>query len=115
MFFRALTCLFIIFSIFPLIAHARVVTNVEVVAQEDGYEVEIEFLFPIRYISHSPEGPSQELRIQLRPVNIQQLTDGQVEDLRERISLSWDESTGIPLKDITIEGGDPEQPQVNSN
>ena len=109
---RVLILLISIFLAGPLTAHARVVSNVQVTPVTTGYEIEIEFLFPILYQSHTPSGAAQELRVQLRPSNFQQLTSGQVEDLRERITLAWDESTGIPLKEITMEGGEPERPQM---
>lgn len=106
-------CFLLVFmSAFPLNAHARLVTDLQIKTTLTGYEIHIEFLFPVRYQSHSPAGPGQELHVQLRPINFQELTTEQVNDLRERITLGWDESTGIPLKDITWEGGDPENPQI---
>ena len=94
-------------------ARAGIVTTTQVVPTEEGYEIEIEFAFQVRYQSHAPTDSGTELLIQLRPVNFQQLKSEQVQDLREREPLSWEEKTGIPLREMIVEGGDPEQPQIS--
>ena len=101
-----------LFFLFPTEVQARVVTDVQITTSESGYEIHIEFFFPLRYQSHTPTEPGQELSVQLRPINFQQLTEEQLDDLRTHISLGWDESTGIPLKGIILEGGDPDHPQM---
>lgn len=92
--------------------HARMVDNVEITVQPDGYRITIDFLFSLRYQSHTPDEASREFRVQLRPVNFQSLSEEDVDSLRERVPLSWDYTTGIPLDEIIFEGGDPERPQI---
>ncbi len=111
-FLRICIGVLLIVLVFPQRAHALVVSDVQVNPIEEGYEIRIEFFFPLRYQSHTPAEPGQEMHVQLRPANFQQLTEEQLEDLRAHISLGWDETTGIPLKAIVLEGGDPDRPQM---
>jgi tetratricopeptide (TPR) repeat protein len=96
----------------PTSVLARVIEDVHVQPQPDGYEIVVDFLFPVRYQSHTPPGSSKELRVNLRPVNFSKLTAQEVDLLRERFTLAWDYATGVPLQEIIFEGGDPEQPQI---
>jgi len=109
---RICICVLLIVFVFPQHAHALVVSNVQIHQIEEGYEIHIEFFSPLRYQSHTPTEPGQELHVQLRPINFHQLTEEQLDDLRAHMSLGWDESTGIPLKAIVLEGGDPDRPQM---
>ena len=109
---RILIILFTVLFLFPAAAYARVVSSVQVYQNKEGYAIEVEFYFPTRYQSHAPSGSGQELRVQLRPTDLQQLTSRQIDDLRERTTLAWDQASGIPLQEITMEGGDPEHPQI---
>jgi len=97
----------VLLSLLPGTAQARVIDDVKVARQRDGYKITVDFLFDLRYQSHSPHEASREFRVQLRPVNFQSLTDEEIDSLRERASLSWDYTTGIPLEEIVFEGGDP--------
>ena len=108
--FYGLTLLFLLF---PRIAQARVVEDVQVRTLPDGYEIAIRFLFAIQYQSHTPqEQPGKEFFVQLKTINFQTLTDQEIDTFRERVTLGWDETTGIPLQEMTFEGGDPERPQM---
>lgn len=109
-FFVALVTILVI--LFPVTVEARSVSNVHVTQLSDGYEIQIEFYFPIQYQSYAFSDSGQELRVQLRPANFQQLSDQQIDDLRERVTLSWEQTSGVPLQEITMEGGDPERPQI---
>jgi len=102
----------VLLSLLPGTAQARVIDDVKVARQRDGYKITVDFLFDLRYQSHSPHEASREFRVQLRPVNFQSLTDEEIDSLQERASLSWDYTTGIPLEEIVFEGGDPERPQI---
>ena len=97
---------------FSDIAHARVVDDVTITTQPDGYTVTIDFLFPLRYQSHNPDDASKEFIVQLRPVNPRSLTADQIQSLTKRSALSWDYATGIPLKELLFEGGSPDRPQL---
>jgi hypothetical protein len=110
-FFVLSIALFLFFL--PNKAHARMVDNVEITVQPDGYRIIIDFLFSLRYQSHIPDEASREFRVQLRPVNFQSLNEEDVGSLRERVPLSWDYTTGIPLEEIIFEGGDPTRPQIS--
>ena len=98
--------------ILPTIAQDLLIDDVKVVPQPDGYKITVDFLLYLRYQSHTPHEASKEFRVQLRPVNFQSLTDQEIDSLKERVSLSWDYTTGIPLEEIIFEGGDPERPQI---
>lgn len=106
------TCFYILIIFNPISTEASLVNDVTIDKIVNGYEVTIHFSFSIRYQSHTPNKSSDFHQIEIRPVNFNRL-DAQVTDsLRERTMLSWERGTGIPLKDITYEGGDPERPQI---
>ena len=105
--------LIFLFLLFPLTAQARVVEDVQVQTLPDGYEIVVRFLFAIQYQSHTPQDQQgKEFYVQLKTTNFQTLTDQEVDTFRERVTLGWNEVTGIPLKEMTFEGGDPERPQM---
>ena len=110
------TFFFIVFalllSLLTTKATARIVDDVEITPQPDGYIINLDFEFPMRYVNHTPDEPSEEFRVQLRPVNTQSLTYQQEESLSTRSTLSWDYTTGIPLEEIVFEGGDPQFPHL---
>lgn len=93
-------------------AEARVIDDVRIAPEPDGYRMTLDFLFDLRYQSHTPDEASREFRVQLRPANFQSLTAEEIDSLRERVSVSWDNTTGIPLQEMIFEGGDPERPQI---
>lgn len=93
-------------------AWANVVDDVFVERKEDGYQVVIEFLFPLSYQTHNPLEPSTELRVQLIPTNKMSLTEEQLDLLRQRQQLFWDHTTGVPIAEIIFEGGDPDTPLI---
>ena len=96
----------------PIKTEASLIDDVTIDKLADGYEVTVHFEFSIRYQSHTPDKASDFFRIELVPVNFNSL-DAQVTDsLKEHRVLGWDRRTGIPLKDITYEGGDPEYPHM---
>lgn len=105
--------LIFLFLLFPVTAQARVVEDVQVQTLPDGYEVVVRFLFAIQYQSHTPQDQQgKEFYVQLKTTNFQTLTDQEVDTFRERVTLGWNELTGIPLQEMTFEGGDPERPQM---
>ncbi len=108
-----LVLFFFAVSLMPLSsAWAQVVEDVQVETLADGYEVSINFAFQLRYKSHSPGEPGRDLRVQMRLLNENALTTDELDLLRERFTLGWERKTGIPLQEITFEGGDPEQPEM---
>ena len=66
----------------------------------------------MRYISHRPQTKGNILRIQLRPSVIGLNNPETIEQLSERQFLSWDRSVGIPLREMTYEGGVPDRPEL---
>lgn len=106
-------CILASICVFIKNVHAQIIDDVSVTEQAQGYEVVIYFQFPLSYQSHSPAEFGKELNIQLRSTNFQSLTEQEIEFLRQRESASWDYTTGVPLEELVLEGGDPERPQVN--
>ncbi len=86
----------------------------EVVLEErtEAFQLTLNFEIPVRHQSHSPAEKSKNLRIQLRPLNFQNLSEAQLDVLRQKQTLDWDHHKDIPLKELIYEGGDPEQPEV---
>ncbi|MBI5150219.1 MAG: tetratricopeptide repeat protein [Candidatus Omnitrophica bacterium] len=106
------TCLWAILFFSASVARAGLIEETQVAPQPDGYRVDIHFLLSIRYQSHTPTGKGKVFRVQLRATNYKSLTDEEVALLRDRVSLSWDQAIGIPVGEITYEGGDPERPEM---
>jgi hypothetical protein len=105
-------CLFLSPFFFAREAWARVVEDVEVRTLPDGYEINIRFLLQLQYNTRTPNQASRHFFVQLKTVNFQTLSSDEVNSLRDRVFLSWNELSGIPLKEMTFEGGDPERPQM---
>ncbi len=97
---------------YSISAEARLVDDVSIDTVAGGYEIKINFELLIRYQSHTPDKASDFFRIELVPVNFNRLDGVVIDSLKERRVLGWSRRTGIPLKDITYEGGDPEHPQM---
>ncbi len=97
---------------YSITADARLVDDVTIDTIADGYEVKINFELLIRYQNHTPDKANDFFRIDLVPVNLNRLDGMAIDSLKERTVLDWNRRTGIPLKDITYEGGDPEHPQM---
>ena len=106
------TCFYMLIIFSPITAEASLIDDVTIDKLADGYEVTIHFEFSIRYQSHTPNKASDFFRIELVPVNLNRLDGMAIDSLKERSVLGWNRRTGIPLKDITYEGGDPEHPQI---
>ncbi len=109
-FFFTYFVLLIIF--YSTTAKARVVDDVNIDAITEGYEIKINFDLLVKYQSHTPDKASNFFRVELVPVNLNRLDGMAVESLKERSVLSWNRKIGVPLKDMTYEGGDPEHPQM---
>jgi tetratricopeptide (TPR) repeat protein len=104
---------FVLFVFFySITAEARLFDDVTIDTIDGGYEVKINFELLIKYQSHSPDKVSDFFRVELVPVNLNRLDGMAIESLKERSVLGWNRRTGIPLKDLTYEGGDPEHPQM---
>ena len=106
------TCFYMLIIFNPITTEARLVDDMTIDTVAGGYEVKINFELLIRYQSHTPDKASDFFRIELVPVNLNRLDGMAIESLKERSVLGWNRRTGIPLKDITYEGGDPEHPQM---
>ena len=107
------TCFYMLIIFNSITTEASLIDDVTIDKLADGYEVTIHFEFLIRYQSHTPVRASNLLRIELVPVSLNRLDGMAIDSLKERRALGWNRGTGIPLKDITYEGGDPEHPQMS--
>ena len=113
--FRRLIIFILVFSavlLFASPAFSRLVNEVEIRTRSTGYEIRIDFFLPMQYISHRPQTKGNILRIQLRPSLIGLNNPETIEQLSERQFLSWDRSVGIPLMEMTYEGGIPDRPEL---
>jgi hypothetical protein len=105
----------LVFSVVFLVASpafSRLVNNVDIRTRSTGYEIRVEFFLPMRYVSHRPKGKGNILRIQMRPSVIGIDDPETLEQLGDRQLLSWDRSIGIPLREMTYEGGIPDRPEL---
>lgn len=89
---------------------ARIVD--EVVLQEDteGFVINFELSVPMRFLSVSPTGQSRDFELQLAPDSV--LLDEQPDDLVERILLSWNNDLWSPIKEIVYDGSSGEYPLI---
>jgi hypothetical protein len=111
--FRRLIISILIFSsvfLFTTPAFSRIVNNVDIRTRSTGYEVRVNFFLPMRYINHRPKNKGDILRIQLSPSVNGVNNPETLEQLGDRQFLSWDRSVGIPLSEMTYEGGNPNRP-----
>ena len=106
------TCFYMLVVFNPITTEASLIDDVTIDKLADGYDVTIHFESLFRYQSHTPTRASNLFRIELVPVNLNRLDGMAIDSLKERRELGWNRRTGIPLKDITYEGGDPEHPQM---
>ena len=113
--FRRFIIFILVFSaifLFASSAFSRLVNEVDIRTRSTGYEIRVNFFLPMRYISHRPQTKGNILRIQLRPSVIGLNNPETIEQLSERQFLSWDRSVGIPLREMTYEGGVPDRPEL---
>ena len=103
-------CFVVLVFFYSTTAKARLVDDVNIDNVAGSYEVKINFELLVKYQSHTPDKASNFFRIELVPVNLNRLDGMAIDSLKERSVLGWNRRTGIPLKDITYEGGDPEHP-----
>lgn len=88
---------------------SRALRSVEIDRIDEGWELELEFEFPIRYLRHAPRTPGRTLRVQVEPLPIASdtLLRGSL-----RQSLPIPRGEPIPLLEIVYEGSLREQPYV---
>jgi len=91
-------------------AFARIVNNVEIKTRATGYEIQIKFILPLRYIKHRPTSEGDAVLVEMSPVS--GLTLDKLENfqqLGDREALSWDQSIPVPLKEINFDDGSPDR------
>ena len=113
--FRRFSAFVLVFSaifLFASPAFARLVNSVDIRTRSTGYEIRVEFFLPMTYVSHRPKAKGNFFVIQMRPSVIGLNDPETLEQLGERQILSWDRSTGIPLKEMIYEGGVPDRPEL---
>ncbi len=105
--------IFVLIAFYSTTAKASLIDDVSIDAVDSGYEIKVDFELLIRYQRHTPDKASNFFRIELSPVNLNRLDVASIASLKDRLALSWNRKTGIPLKDITYEGRDPGRPQMD--
>jgi|GEM_PF-5532885 len=79
----------------------RILESVDIMDDIDRSEVTIKFSFPFRYDSHFPKEKGDELRINLRPINVSQVD---ADALLRRESLIPRQTDLVPLESVVYEG-----------
>jgi len=103
---------FSVVFLFASPAFSRLVNNVDIRTRSTGYEIRVEYFLPMRYVSHRPKTKGNFFVIQMRPSVIGLNDPETIQELGERQILSWDRSTGIPLREMIYEGGVPDRPEL---
>jgi hypothetical protein len=94
-------------------AIARVVNNVNIRTRAAGYEIQIKFILPLRYVKHQPKSKGETLLIEMSPVSGLTLENSEtLQQFGDRESLSWDRSIPVPLKEINYDDGSPDRPKL---
>ncbi len=93
-------------------AFARPVDEIKVKATAEGYEITLYFNYSIEYRQITPQGKSKTFYLQLKTNNFQFLTPQDIDSIQQNAPLSWDQSKGIPLQDISFESNDAERPRI---
>ena len=93
-------------SFFSTNLHAQAVEDVIIDETETGYEMEIQFFFPMRYQSHTPKQTGRTLEVRLHTESSVELEAFDLDRIDERVSVSWDKASGIPIRDIVFDGED---------
>jgi len=84
--------LLVTFSLQAQPTGGRILSDITVSGDDTCKVAQIAFSFPIRYINHFPQSESDELRIQLKPVNVDSIDK---QDLTDREAFS-------PVSDTTL-------------
>jgi hypothetical protein len=93
---------------------ARVVDSVDIRTRTDGYEITVNFAIPMRYQGHAPKEAANFFVVELRSGPSALTTEEDIStQLSERADLSWDRSSGVPLTQITYEGGSAARPTMS--
>ena len=93
-------------------AFARAVDEIKVRKTADGYELAINFNYPFDYIETSPSSADKVFYVHLQTENFDNLTQQDMDSIQQDSILSWDESIGLPMSNITFDGSDDERPQL---
>lgn len=95
------------------IAEARVVDNVDIRTRTYGYEIVVTFTTPLRYQGHAPKEAADFFVMELRSGPSARTTEEDINtQLSGRAELSWDRSSGVPLTQLTYEGGSAARPTM---
>lgn len=79
----------------------RILDGVTIGKQADEISVQVNFNFPIRYLSHFPDASGRELRIQLQPISV---SSDDREALSRRESYSPKRNNPANISEIIYEG-----------
>jgi len=92
---------------------SRALRRVDIERTATGWTLDLEFEFPVRYLSHSPQQPGRSLRIMVDPVKLE--SDRTIDGLiRENLPIPKN-NEGIPLIQILYDASIRETPFVELN
>ncbi len=99
-----LSCFVLLFLSTALMAQPsrdRILGDLQISEQDEQTEVLIDFNFPVRYIRHFPATEGDELRIQLKPIEI---GSAEREGLFKREAIAADKDNTADLTEVVYEG-----------
>ncbi len=102
------TWLLMVAFVAPVAAVTRVVEEVEVLSVAEGVEIQINFNFPLRYMTHSPARAGKLLQVEMRSL----FASSEMVELSGRKVYSWKPSAERPLRSLTYDGDVPGGPQL---
>jgi hypothetical protein len=102
----------IVLMFFSSHAFARAVDEIKVKKTADGYEMAIDFNYPFEYMETDPGNTAKIFYVQLRTENFQSLAQHDIDSIQDDSILSWDESTGLPMSNISFDGSDAQRPKL---
>ncbi|MFK7894994.1 MAG: hypothetical protein AB8G23_04110, partial [Myxococcota bacterium] len=89
---------------------ARALRKIQVEKTDAGWDLELFFEFPVRYLRHSPSKPSRMLQIQIDPIDLGP-TERLEGPLRSNLPIPRDEPT--PLLEVAYDASLPREPFVD--
>lgn len=104
-----------VMQLFPTPSHAqspvraRILRGIQVEESETGWQVRVEFSYPIRYLQHTPQERGDLIQIELSLLEVG-ANDTPFASVTESLPVSPD--LPIPLVDVTYDGNVDNRPQV---
>ncbi len=92
------------------VVEARVVENVDIRQSMGDTVIQINFDFPVQYISHVPNAQGNTVRIQFNVNSLTGLSGRDIQILSEKSELTWDHARADMLQEMFWEGGNAVNP-----